>query len=75
MSSLAQRVDVLEAFIERARTRAYLWSIGEYEDLPEAVDQLQYDAERDGLIERIGQDAVQALLADAFRPYREADHA
>jgi hypothetical protein len=25
---------------------------------------------RDGLLDRIGQDGVQAILADAFHPYR-----
>ncbi|MFZ3337434.1 MAG: hypothetical protein WA199_15990 [Xanthobacteraceae bacterium] len=66
-----RRVDLLDAFAERASARAYLWSIGEYEDLPAAVDPLQLDAARDGLVKRIGQDAVQAILANAFRPYRE----
>jgi hypothetical protein len=65
-----RRIDELEVFIERASTRAYLWSIGEYESLPEAVDQLQYDAERDGLIERIGQDCVQLIMSNAFEQYR-----
>jgi hypothetical protein len=64
-------VDPLDVLYERASTRAYLWFIGEYE-LAEAVDQLQASAARNGLVERIGQDAVQAILADAFRPYREA---
>jgi hypothetical protein len=65
-------VDLLDALIERAEARAYLWSVGEYE-LQEAVDVLQEDAKRDGLIRRIGQDGVQKILADAFWPYREAD--
>ena len=39
-----------------------LWRCCEL-DLHEAVDKLQHDAERDGLVERIGQDAVQAILA------------
>jgi hypothetical protein len=64
-------VDPLDVLYERASTRAYLWFIDEYE-LHEAVDALQASAARDGLVERIGQDAVQAILADAFRPYREA---
>jgi hypothetical protein len=51
--------------------RAFLWSIGEY-DLHEAVDALQADAVRDGLIDRVGQDAVQAILADAFCSYQGA---
>jgi hypothetical protein len=66
------RVDLLDAFTERASARAYLWAIGEYE-MAEAVDQLQADTERDGLVKRIGQDGVQAILASAFRPYREAE--
>jgi hypothetical protein len=64
-------VDPLDVLYERASTRAYLWFIGEYK-LGEAVDALQASAVRDGLVERIGQDAVQTILADAFRPYREA---
>jgi hypothetical protein len=63
-------VDPLDAFIERASARAYLWSIGEYE-LHEAVDQLEADARRDGLNKRIGIDGVQKILAAAFGPYRE----
>jgi len=65
-------VDPIDAFAARADAQAYLWSIGEF-DLQEAVDKLLYDAERDGLIDRIGQDAFQALLAAAFRPYRRLD--
>jgi len=68
-----KKADLLDCFTARADARAYLWSIGEYE-LVEAVDALQAAAERDGLIDRIGQDAVQALLAEAFQPYREADN-
>jgi hypothetical protein len=61
-------IDVLEL---RAWARAYLWSIGEL-TRREAVDVLQHDAERDGLVEQIGQDGVQQILADAFAPFREA---
>ncbi|HEY1982972.1 MAG TPA: hypothetical protein VGH13_23070 [Xanthobacteraceae bacterium] len=67
-------VDPLDAFAARADARAYLWSIGEC-DLSDAVDKLQFDAERDGLVERIGQDAVQTILAAAFCSYREAANA
>jgi ribosomal protein S12 methylthiotransferase accessory factor YcaO len=66
-----KRVDLLDALWERAQSRAYLWSIGEY-SLHEAVDALQASAVRDGLVERIGQDAVQTILVDAFFPYRGA---
>ena len=60
-------LDVLEL---RAWARAYLYSIGEL-TLHEAVDVLQRDAQRDGLVDELGQDGVQQILADAFRPHRE----
>jgi hypothetical protein len=60
-----RRVDVLDAFTERAGARAFLWAVGEFE-MAEAVDRLQHDAERDGLVQHIGQDRVQAILARAF---------
>jgi len=65
-----KRINLFDVFIERAEGRAYLWSIGEL-SLHEAVDVLQADAERDGLVEQIGQDGVQKILSDAFAPYRE----
>ena len=65
------RVDLVDVFRERAEARAYLWSIGDL-DLQEAIDVLQLDAECDGLVERIGQDGVQEIMAVAFRSYREA---
>jgi len=65
------RVDLVDVFRERAEARAYLWSIGDL-DLHEAIDVLQVDAECDGLVERIGQDGVQEIMAVAFRSYREA---
>jgi hypothetical protein len=61
----------LDVLALRAWARAYLWSIGKL-TLHEAVDQLQPDAERDGLVEQIGQDGVQKILSDAFAPYRKA---
>jgi hypothetical protein len=60
----------LEVLELRAWARAYLYSIGELR-LHQAVDVLQRDAKRDGLVAEIGQDAVQQILADAFGPYRE----
>jgi hypothetical protein len=68
-----QRVclDPLVVFEARAEARALLWKVGEL-DLQEAVDKLQADAERDGLIDKIGQDAIQKILAVAFHRYREA---
>lgn len=63
-----KKVDPLKCFAARANVRAYLWSIGEL-DLIEAVDALQAAAVRDGLIQRVGQDEIQAMIADAFWPY------
>jgi hypothetical protein len=63
--------DVIEAFRERAWARAYLWAAGDL-DLHEALDLLQHDAEATGLVARAGQDTVQRILADAFRPFRES---
>jgi hypothetical protein len=61
--------DPVEVFTARAEARAYLWSEGEL-DLHSAVDVLQHDAERSGLVELIGQDRVQAIMAKAFRAVR-----
>jgi hypothetical protein len=69
-AALPKLVDPVEAFRLRCEARAYLFSIDEL-DLHEAVDQLQFDAERDGLLELLGQDAVQTIMADAFAPHRE----
>jgi hypothetical protein len=67
------RIDPLvEVFTARAEARALLWQAGEF-DLHEAVDKLQHDAERDGLVAAIGQDEVQRIMADAFAAVRLAD--
>lgn len=65
IEDLERRADLLDVLELRAWARALLWSIGELE-LREAVDVLQHDAERDGLVARLGQDAVQKILAAAF---------
>ena len=67
-----KRVALLDAFIERAAARALLWHVGEL-TLQEAVDVLPHDAERDGLIELVGVDNIQKILADSFRPFCEAE--
>jgi hypothetical protein len=59
------RVDPLTAFKARAQGRAILWAACEF-DWHEAIDVLQADAVSTGLVERIGQDAVQAIMARAF---------
>ena len=69
-SAFGAKLDILAVFKARAEARAYLWREGEL-DLPEAVDVLQCDAERDGLVARLGQDAVQQILAEAFHPLIE----
>jgi hypothetical protein len=72
INTSAGAVNALDVLELRAWARAYLWHAGLYE-LAEAVDVLQHDAERDGLIVRIGQDAVQQIIANAFAPFWEAD--
>jgi hypothetical protein len=71
-ASTKKLVDPVEAFRQRAEARAHLWSIGDI-DLHDAVDQLQHDAERDLLIEQVGQDAVQASKAAAQRQSTRAE--
>jgi hypothetical protein len=61
----------LEVFAARAEVRAYLWAEGEISDLIEAVDKLQADAVRDGLIAAIGQDGVQAMIGRSFAAVRQ----
>jgi hypothetical protein len=63
-------IDPLDVFKQRAEARALLWAAGEY-DLPTAVDKLQSCAAANGLLLTLGQDAVQQILADMFRPFRE----
>jgi hypothetical protein len=50
----------------RAGAWATLWQPGEF-DLQTAVDALQEAAAASGLTAAVGQDAVQRILADAFR--------
>ena len=59
------RPDPLDVFRERAEARAYLVEIGDL-SLHDAVDGLQANADRDGLVDEYGQDAVQQILATAF---------
>jgi hypothetical protein len=67
----------LKAFTARCWARARLWRDGAYGDTRDAsalhcaVDALQHQAEREGFLTAIGQDAVQAIMADAFREVRE----
>jgi hypothetical protein len=66
----AIRIDPVAVFVARAEARALLWAAGEI-DLHTAVDELWADAERDGLVAKLGIDKMQRLLADAFAPERD----
>lgn len=59
-----------EVFVASCEACALLWATGEYGHHPTAllttVDKLQQDAERTGLLARIGQDKVQEHIARAF---------
>ena len=65
----AAKPSTLKVFIARAEARALLWRCLEF-NLHDAVDVLQAAAERDGLIAKLGQDAVQLILRDAFHAVR-----
>jgi hypothetical protein len=67
---VAARPDPVAVFIARAEARALLWQANEF-DLHEAIDVLQADAERTGLVAAIGQDRVQAILTEAFQKVRD----
>ena len=53
------------AFVALAATRAYRYREGEL-TRQDAIDWLQAWAEREGLIEACGQDAIQGVIARAF---------
>jgi len=57
--------DPLEVFSARCQARAQLWWVGEI-DLHHGVDALQSAAVKLGLIQKLGQDQVQRLMAEAF---------
>jgi hypothetical protein len=57
---------VLDVFWALAETRAHLAHRGEI-SLHDAVDGLQEHALSRGVIAEVGQDAVQAIMAEAFR--------
>jgi hypothetical protein len=64
-----ERLGPTDIFIARAEARAALFAAGEL-DLHEAVDGLQAAGVASGLVVSIGQDAVQAIMAAAFREAR-----
>jgi hypothetical protein len=62
--------ELLAVFGLRCEVRAKLSQLGAL-SLHDAVDVLQADAERDGIIAAIGQDAVQAIIAAALGAVRD----
>ena len=64
-----RHVDPVAAFRARCEARAMLVDLNMLE-LHEAIDQLQADAAASGLVQAIGQDEVQALMAVAFAVVR-----
>jgi hypothetical protein len=59
------KVPIIEAFQARCEARAWLVAEGEL-TLPDAVDELQASAVASGIVDMIGQDQVQQLMAAAF---------
>jgi hypothetical protein len=55
----------LDMFWACCEARAHLFAVGEL-DLNDAVDVLQEHAVRHGLVAEIGEDAVQAIIAETF---------
>jgi hypothetical protein len=68
-----RQIDPIVAFQARCEARAIQSGAVEL-DLHEAVDKLQADAVRDGLVKSIGQDAQTDMVA-GFRPVREVEWA
>jgi hypothetical protein len=64
-----EAVSNVEVFSLRCEVRAFLVAEGEI-DLHKAVDGLQASGVRLGLLEEIGQDAVQAIMAKTFAEAR-----
>jgi hypothetical protein len=68
----AARPSRLGIFTARAEARALLWKVAEISP-HDAVDKLQADAERNGLVAELGQDKVQAIMAEAFAAVRKPE--
>jgi hypothetical protein len=63
--STTARPSALEVFTLRCWARGYLWKCGAL-GLHDAVDLLWHAAERDGLVDTLGQDNVQRIIATEF---------
>jgi hypothetical protein len=64
--------DPLVVFLARAEARAHLVAAGLH-TVQESVDALWAAAERDGLVDKFGADAVQWHLSEAFGRWRLSD--
>jgi hypothetical protein len=64
-----ERLFELTVFEARAEARAKLYAFGEIE-LHDAVDGLQANAVASCLVDNVGQDEVQRLIASAFEKLR-----
>jgi len=58
--------DTIEVFTALCWARGHLWREGYWPDRTDAIDTVQQWAVDHELIERIGQDEVQRLIAEAF---------
>jgi hypothetical protein len=67
---MADAVSPLLVLQARAEARAILYAAGEL-TLQDAVDGSQRAAEAYGLVAKLGQDAVQEIIAEAFAPFRD----
>jgi hypothetical protein len=65
MQLAQKKVAVVTAFCARCEARAWLVAEGEI-TLHEAVDELQASAVASGIVDAIGQDAVQSIMSAAF---------
>jgi hypothetical protein len=68
-SKISNDCVLLDAFEALCAARAYRYASGELNVIA-AVDFLQDWALTRGLVDEIGQDAVQAIMTQAFLPYR-----
>ena len=64
-----EHITPADVFRARCEARALLYAAGDL-DLYEAVDDLQAAAIESGLVAAIGQDTVQAVMAEAFEGAR-----
>jgi hypothetical protein len=62
---------LFEVFCARCEARAWLWASFEIEHMDEAVDPLQAAAVEYGLVDELGQDAVQEIIAEIFGRVRD----